>query len=196
MRLHFSYSIYCETVYMCLKKDKKVKNMTDIIEMIYRQYPEPPVSWVLMIFSRELVEAIVVDDQKTPVMVANKELNESFHDKSIQELTAYNLQVINDCLQKGLWNGTVRVQEAGSKYVAKVSNDPWYRHYSNIVGGILNFFLAIQSDIFIGTEVSSYSTLVSNSRYYRGKLNNYFYRPNGIFLVTPPNATKPHRFVC
>lgn len=176
-------------------KDKKVKNVTDIIESIYSQYPEPPVSWVVMIFNRELVEALVTGE-KTDVMRANKELTKSFQDQSIQELTAYNLKVINDCLENGLWNGRVRVKEAGSKYVEKISKDPWYRHYSNIVGGVLNFFMAIQSDIFVGTEVSSYSTLVANSRFYREKRSNYFYRPDGLYWVTPPNATKPHRFVC
>lgn len=178
---------------MC--KDKKVKNITDVIESMYRQYPEPPVSWVVLIFNRKLVEALVTGE-KASQMIANKELNESFQVQSIQELTAYNLQVINDCLENGLWNGRVRVKEAGSKYVEEISTDPWYSHYSNIVGGILNFFMAIQSDIFVGTEVSSYSTLVANSRFYRGQRNNYFYRPNGLYWVTPPNATKPHRFVC
>mmetsp|Transcript_10999 Transcript_10999/g.20548 ORF Transcript_10999/g.20548 Transcript_10999/m.20548 type:complete len:197 (-) Transcript_10999:741-1331(-) len=176
-------------------RTKKVKNVTDIIESIYSRYPEPPVSWVVMIFNRELVEALVTGE-KTDVMRTNKELTKSFQDQSIQELTAYNLKVINDCLENGLWNGRVRVKEAGSKYVEKISKDPWYRHYSNIVGGVLNFFMAIQSDIFVGTEVSSYSTLVVNSRFYREKRSNYFYRPDGLYWVTPPNGTKPHRFVC
>jgi hypothetical protein len=169
--------------------------MTDIIESIYRQYPEPPVSWVVLIFNRELVEALVTGEKASKIM-ENKELNESFRDQTIQELTAYNLQVINDCLENGLWNGRVRVKEAGSKYVEEITNEHWLRHHSNIVGGILNFFLAVQSDIFVGTEVSSYSTLVANSRFYREQQSNYFYRPNGLYWVTPPNATKPHRFVC
>ena len=172
-----------------------MKNVTDIIESLYKHFPESPVSSVVIVFNRDLLEALVSEDI-TPTMNANKELRESFEDESVRKLTIYNLRAINDYVENGLWGGRVKVVEAGSKLVQQVSTDPWYRHYSNIVGGILNFFLAIQSDIFVGTEVSSYSTLVSNSRFYRESRGSYFYRPTGLHPATPVNATKPHRFTC
>jgi hypothetical protein len=63
----------------------------------------------------------------------------------------------------------------------------------------VNFFLAIQSNILVGTEISTFSTLAMNSRIYRGQLENYFYRPQGLYWMSPSNdenVTKPHRFVC
>jgi|AntRauTorckE5430_2_1112549.scaffolds.fasta_scaffold16711_2 hypothetical protein len=170
--------------------------MTDIVGFLYTQYPEPPVLSVVLIFNRDIIEALASDEDAA--YISNKELRESFENDSVRQLTIYNLQVINDIIENGLWDGRVQVLEAGSRLVEQVNKDPWYRHYSNLVGGILNFFLAIQSDVFVGTEVSSYSSLVASSRFYRGLGESYFYRPRsyGLNLATAPNAKKPHRFAC
>ena len=179
-------------------KDKKVVNMTDIVEMVHAYYPEPPASTVLLVFNRFMME-----------QVANGTKIDDMH-----KITVHNLNVINHMVENGLWGGQVRVIEAGSKVVelhnmnastsdtsaqnesTASSRGGYYGHFSNIVGGIMNFFLAIDAKIFIGTEVSTYSTLNINSRFYRGERQNYFYRPGGLHWVTPVNVTKPHRFVC
>jgi len=164
-----------------------VTNMTDIINMIYEKYPEPPVSTVLLVFNRALVESAANGTSMRNTAEMNAE---------VYDLTVHNLHAINEIVKSGMWNGKVKIVEAGSKMVEEVTVNPIYKHYSNIVGGIVNFFLAVQSDIFIGTEVSSYSTLAANSRFFREAHDNYFYRPEGLHWVTPLNATKPHRFMC
>lgn len=42
-------------------------------------------------------------------------------------------------VQNGMLGGKVKVVEAGSAMVEAAGN-PFYKHYSNIVGGIVNFF--------------------------------------------------------
>ena len=199
-------------------QDKKVINMTDIVSMIYEKYPEPPAhaSSVLIVFNRELMEA--VHGTSSQSINRNKEAKKAFADPFIRNLTVHNLNIINGMVQNGLWGGSVTVREAGSSMVKnKVQNDkegeeepsssssssspskprhPYYSHYSNTVGAIVNFFLAIQADIFIGTEVSTYSTLVVNSRVYRDVKESYFYRPQqGISLAVSGNEVI-HNFKC
>ena len=104
----------------------------------------------------------------------------------------HNLKVINKLVAEGMWNGRVKVVEAGSSLVEQ-AGDPYYQRYSTIAGGIVNMFLAIESDIFIGTEVSTYSVIAANARFHRGLIENYFYVPEGLKEVA---RTKQYRFYC
>jgi hypothetical protein len=161
----------------------RVMNMTEILNMIYEKYPEPPVTTVLIVLSRALMESEAKRKLKGP----------SDH---IYLMNDHNLNTLHHILQHGMWNGRVRVVEAGSQMVHDAGSE-FYRYYSNIAGSIVNFFLAIQSDVLVGTEISTFSTLAMNSRIYRGNGENYFYRPQGLFWMSPPNhVKKPHRFVC
>jgi hypothetical protein len=169
----------------------RVMNMTEILDMIYDQYPEPPVTTVLIVLSRALMEE---EAQKQGM----KNHHHQHEPDSFHIMNDHNLKTLNDILQYGMWNGKVKVVEAGSQMVQEAGND-FYRYYSNIAGSIVNFFLAIQSNILVGTEISTFSTLAMNSRIYRGQLENYFYRPQGLYWMSPSNdenVTKPHRFVC
>ena len=161
-------------------KQWRVMNMTQIIDMIYEKFPEPPVNTVLIVFARTIMEEYGNKDTK----------KNEFH-----KLNDHNLKIINDMVENGMWGGKVKVVEAGSKMVETIGSD-FYKYYSNLVGSIVNFFLAIQSDILVGTEVSTFSTLAMNSRFYRDQRENYFYRPMGLHWMSPPNATKPHWFSC
>ena len=92
-----------------------------------------------------------------------------------------------------MWGGKVKVVEAGSRKLEEVGN-PFYARYLTIAGGIINLFLAIEADIFIGTEISTYSAVTVNGRYYRERMESYFYHPNGISFAIPENSTKPFQF--
>jgi len=164
---------------MCL--DKKVNNITEILDMVYAKYPEPPVKNVLLVFNRPILE-------------------ERFDHPSLSEdlrvLSKHNLAVINDIVKNGMWNGTVAVIEGGAVMVKDVSQNELYQYFNSIVGSVLNFFIAINAKIFIGTEISSYSTLAVATRFYRQNRENYFYYPEGLLWKTHPNATAPPRFRC
>ena len=176
------YYQYYQNILKTKNQDRKVWNITEVINMIYSKYPEPPVTTVLIQFSRALME-----EEEA------KKIDES--DDKYHNLNHHNLEEINNLVQKGMWGGKVKVVEAGSAMVED-AGDPFYKYYSNIAGGIVNLFLAIHSNIFVGTEISTYSTMAANMRYYRDLKENYFYRPDGLFHVTPPEGKKPFRFNC
>lgn len=167
--------------------DKKVYYMDNITDMIYKQFPEPPVETVLLVFARALLERM--EDK------AKKKTDDGKALSSLEKVNRHNLQSIHHLIENGMWDGKVKVVEAGSQMVEN-AGDPFYKRFSNIAGGIVNFFLAVQSKILVGTEVSTFSTLSMNTRFYREQRENYFYRPEGLYWVTPPDAQKPHRFVC
>lgn len=162
----------------------KVNNVSMILDMIYEKYPEPPVKNVLLIFNRPLTEARV-----SPKYT---ELPED-----LKELSKYNLAVIDDLVKNGMWNGTVNVKESGANMVLDMlADNPVYMKYNSIVGAVVSFFTALNSKIFIGTEISTYSTLAATSRFYRENRENYFYYPTGLLWVTDLAATKPPKFKC
>lgn len=152
-------------------------NITEILDGIYKQFPEPPVSTVLLQFSRQQMES---------------ELRKKGKIDKYTHINNNNLKVIDQILEEGMWGGRVKVVEAGSSLV-KQSGDPFYKRYSTIAGGIVNMFLAIHSDIFIGTEVSTYSVIAANARFHRGLFENYFFVPDGLKEVA---RTKQFRFAC
>ena len=162
---------------------KKLYYVDNITDMVHKQFPEPPVKTVLIVFARSLLDAME-DHAKT-----KPERNH------MEKINRHNLDMIEDLLENGMWGGKVKVVEAGSAMVEAAGN-PFFKYYSNFAGGIINFFLAIHSSILVGTELSTWSTLSINSRYYRDIKENYFYTPDGLHWVTPPNVTKPHRFQC
>jgi len=158
-------------------KDYKVTNISDILDMIYEKYEEPPVSTVLIALDRSLLEEEVSDPSKT------------------NELALHNLHVLNEIMSKGMWGGRVKVLEAGSQ-LAKHSGSKFLTKVSTLVGSIINFFLFLEADIFIGTKVSSWSHYVMMYRFFREKKMNYFYQPKGLDWVTPPLVDHPPRFIC
>eukprot|EP00558_Chaetoceros_sp_UNC1202_P003899 CAMPEP_0197239928 /NCGR_PEP_ID=MMETSP1429-20130617/6327_1 /TAXON_ID=49237 /ORGANISM="Chaetoceros sp., Strain UNC1202" /LENGTH=495 /DNA_ID=CAMNT_0042699473 /DNA_START=141 /DNA_END=1628 /DNA_ORIENTATION=- len=155
-------------------RDKKVLDLRDIIKMLYKQFPEPPVDIVLVAMSREILELEVADPNK------NNTIAEA------------NLQALNDMVQKGLWGGKVKVLEAGGN-MAMESKHEFYKRHKMLVGSITNFFISLHATIFVGTEVSSFSTFALNMRFFRGMEGNFFYLPEGLQSM---DNKLPHFFNC
>jgi len=60
-----------------------------------------------------------------------------------------------------------------------------------LVGSVINFFLLVQADIFIGVKGSTYSTDAFSVRYYQGERENYIVGPDqGIVRLYGPQ--EPH----
>ncbi|KAL3893207.1 MAG: hypothetical protein SGARI_008317 [Bacillariaceae sp.] len=151
----------------------KVTNLTSIIEMLYEKWPDAPphnVSTVFVPINREFLEKEgQVDTNST--------------DPS---------KVLNQLRNEGLWNSTVKVVEFGSRALQCSK----YEERPSTSGAILNYFLAIQAEIFIGTEVSSYSHDLLATRFFRGNMKNYAYRPDGLHEWTPPGTVDPPGHQC
>lgn len=155
--------------------DLKVKELKDIIDMVEAHFQDPPFTTLIIILNREILEKEVAKtDNKNMVAVEN-------------------LKVLNDYVRNGAWGGKVNVVEAGSKLAEKHDT---YSKYSTITGGIINFFISLQANIFVGTEVSSYSAAVAKSRFFRERRDSFFYTPKGINLATEVNSTDAPKFHC
>ena len=157
--------------------DIKVTALKDIIRMVEQQFEDPPVQTMVVILNRELLEKEVASPNKD------------------NALAAENLKLLNDLIANGLWGGKVKVVEAGSKLAIDSGHEIYSKYYA-ISGGIINYFISIQSEIFVGTPVSSYSTAVIKSRFFRQDFGNYFYLPQGMTLSTLANAEHPPLFEC
>ena len=157
-------------------KEKKVTAFRDIMRMLEEKFKEPPVSTLLVMLNREILEKEVANPENS------------------NTLAVENLNTLNDLISNGAWGGRVKVVEAGSK-LAIESKHKIYSKHSTVAGGIMNFFISLQANTFIGTEVSSYSSALVKSRFFRGSLDNYFYVPEGLNLATKGDV-EPPKFAC
>ena len=159
----------------------KVTNLTDIIDMLYQQWPDGPphgISTVFIPINREFLE---------------KEGYPNTGDSSKTNWIAVeNLQALNQIAKEGLWKGSCRVVEFGSRSL-KGSR---YEERPSTSGAILNYFLAIGAQVFVGTEVSSYSHDLLATRFFRKRMDNYHYRPDGLHPWTPPGTVDPPGHRC
>ncbi|KAL7555741.1 hypothetical protein ACA910_002246 [Epithemia clementina (nom. ined.)] len=178
---------------MC--RDVKVTSLQDILDSIYETYPQAPppkVNCVLIVLNRKLLE----DEHKK---------------RKHNVLAGQNLALLNQLQREGMWNGTVPVYEAGSYFLP--SNSTYAIHAPSIAGALLDYQLAVESEIYIGSPVSSFAMQVMATRYSRGRNRNttsggsghhsnhggggtmnYMYLPKELQLL--PSDVKPPRFAC
>ncbi len=191
-------------------RDKKVLTLQEIVNMIEAEWSEPPVDVVFLPINRQYLakEGTLPENFK----------NNTNSTEEINWLAVHNLELLNrltnhdgskDGKPAGLWNGKVPVVEFG----AEALEGTVYAERPSISGSILNYFLAVDATIFIGTEVSSYSNDIVGARFYREsgssytsvktkatngepenlRKNNYKYLPTGLKewvtdeMVVPPN---------
>lgn len=165
--------------------EKRVTSIRNITKLIYNKYPEPPVDYILLPVAFDIMERMERNIMNKP--------NESLSEMEL--LNRQNIADLNKLLADGMYHGKVKVLLAGSKLIEDMAN-PYYSKYKVFTGSVLNYFISIESKIFVGTETSSWSSSISNARLFRGHLENYFFNPNGLYHVTPFKDTNPHRFVC
>ena len=195
-------------------RDKKVLKLQEIVDMIESKWPEPPVGAVFLPINRQYLE-------KEGTLPPNFK-NDTESNEEINWIAVENLQVLNRVTNHngdedgksvgGLWNGRVPVVEFGSEALRGTV----YEHRPSLSGAILDYFLALDADIFIGTEVSSFSSDILGSRFYRGlsdsdtdahaqpidgyrknlREQNYKYLPGGLEKWISDEMTVPPGFVC
>lgn len=156
-------------------RDYKVRELSRIINMVENKFEAP--SSLVIALSREILE-----EEGLNVTLSNN------------TLAGENLRLLNKMRDEGLWGGRVPVYEAGSSRLADI---PYFRNALSIGGSVLNFFLAVEADVFIGTRVLSYSTDVIATRFFRNLTENYFYMPHGLERAYDPvKDHAPPRFAC
>ena len=159
-------------------RDQKVYNLTDIFDLLERQFPEAPAPALFLPINKKLME------------------NEGYPNKDNPDKTNWiavaNLEALNHALEHGLWNGRVKVFQFGSPSLEGTK----YEDKALIAGAMLDYFLAINAKVFVGTPVSSFSVALTTARVYRGQLENYEYLPDGLHLWTPPGTIRGPAFFC
>jgi hypothetical protein len=155
-------------------RDKKVINLQAIFDSMKTQFPEPPASKLFIAINRPMLE------------------KEGSNSDGKNQVAVENLAVLNRASVEGLWDGRVKVFEAGMPSIKNTR----FEAYPGISGAAVDYFLAVGAKIFVGTAVSTFSTDLIAARFYRGNKSNYHYSPMGLRLVTTQNSTVPPRFQC
>jgi hypothetical protein len=91
----------------------------------------------------------------------------------------------------GGWTVFTCGDRALQQYYTQYPNSP---RYGSLLESVLNFYIAVQSDVFVGVGNSSYSADVFTTRYYQGKGDtNYRYsKTEGLVLVENGGLPEPH----
>jgi hypothetical protein len=174
-------------------RDKKVIELQPILDMMQEYFPEPPAETLFIAINRNMLEREVerYKVQQQQLLEETNNSNSNFNDPD-SEVVVRNLEALNAAQRDGLWGGRVRIFEAGVPIVNGTRFDA--RPY--IAGSIVDYFLSLDAVIFVGTPVSSFSTDIQSTRFYRGNRQNYIYTPQGLEWITHENVTAPPPFMC
>lgn len=181
-------------------KDKKVLKLQAIVDMVETTIVDgaSKLDVVFLPINRQYLEqegivngidAMIMEGGNTTTTTS------SSSSTNINWIAVENLATLNRLRTHGMWNGTVPVVEFGSNALKGTV----YEHRPSTAGAILNYFLGLEADIFVGTEVSSFSHDLLATRFFRGRRdNNYKYLPNTGLLESwiTPDVVDPPGHVC
>ena len=165
-----------------LCRGKKFMNLTRIFEVLEQDFPNPPAPFLFIPVNRQYIEM-----KANP----NDSRLKQYADDPNHILNIENLQTLNRAVTEGIYGGRVKAFEFG----ANVLKGTPYEERPSITGSLLNYHVALHGKVFVGTEISTYSTDVMATRFYRNRLENYKYLPEGAPLKgnkygTDPSATR------
>ena len=181
--------------------NKKVYNLTQLFEMMETYWPNDPPAGVQRLFlpiNRQYLEK--EGDLNAVAAVAKKRKRKPQDNNEVNWIAVENLKTLNHAVAHGLWNGRVKVFEFGANALTGTR----YEQRPSTSGALLNFYLAIKSKVFIGTEVSTFSHDIVATRFYNqhkeeggdDMLQNYKYLPDGIHRWTTGEEKDPPGFGC
>lgn len=163
----------------------KVLNLTDIFDWIEEKWPDPPAKHIFMPINRQMLEKEGSEDVVNYFQKRNQT-------EKINWIAVNNLRALNEARDKGLWNGRAKVFEFG----ANALKDTEFAGIPSTTGALVNFFIAIHGNIFIGTKISTYAQDIVTTRFFRNNMENYIYLPDGLHDWTPPGTIDPPQFSC
>lgn len=132
--------------------------------------------------------------------VSRKGMEEAMgKNKTVHErLANKNLDTLSWRLAEGQdpQSGMSTIVECGESWMKR-----WYSqqdqldddYYGTLIPMVMNFYIATEAEVFIGTKGSSWSTDVWTTRYYQGKGDrNFKYTKEGIVPIPDGGLPKPH----
>uniref|UniRef100_A0A7S4N399 O-fucosyltransferase family protein n=1 Tax=Odontella aurita TaxID=265563 RepID=A0A7S4N399_9STRA len=155
--------------YRCSNQERTgyQRNLSAILEAVEREMPTAPASEVFLPINQNFTRP----------------------DGLQKEQMGSNLWTLNETLTHGLWNGTVRAFELGENIV---KDDPRFEGMRSTTGSVINFFLAVEAQVFVGQGASTWSVDAAAVRYHRLGANakNYMFWKGGFTRLK--GDPKPH----
>jgi hypothetical protein len=162
------------------------KNLTVILQQINRLYNEQPqprkvlMSGLFIAVSRDGME--VTDNYRKSPFRTFAEDNIQTLDRITRSQQAPNPSTVLPAFECG--------EKLLQRYYIKNANIP---DHGSLLQSVINFYISVSSDVFIGVAQSSYSTDILTTRYWLGKgSSNYRYTPTGIEAVENGGLPTPH----
>jgi hypothetical protein len=200
---------------------KKEGNLTKIFQYLEQTFPDPPAKFVFMPINREYMEEEGYPNKKDPSKtnwMAVENLN-ALNNAVKNGLWGGRAKVFEfgARMLKGTRVSPYYVVDFQSAFVITSSNlsvllnvhiislrltdrltelTLQYERRSSIVGAMVNYYVALGGNVFVGTEISSYAMDLLAARFYRGIRENYKYGPNGLERWTQETDQHPPNFVC
>jgi hypothetical protein len=156
----------------------KVTNLTDIFRFLEETFPDPPATRIFMPINRKYMESGGEINTKNP--------------NATNWMAVHNLKELNRAVEEGLWGGRAKIFEFGSNALKGTK----YESRPATTGAVLNFFMAQNAIVFVGTRVSTYSMDLLHARFYSAKIENYEYLPSGLERWTNKTTKHPPGFDC
>jgi hypothetical protein len=156
----------------------KVTNLTDIFRFLEETFPDPPATRIFMPINRNYMEYGGIIN--------------TAHPNETNWMAVHNLKELNRAVEDGLWGGRAKIFEFGSNALTGTK----YESRPATSGAILNFFMAQNSNVFVGTSVSTYSMDLLHARFYNANIENYQYLPSGLERWTDKTTKHPPGFNC
>ena len=194
--------------------DKTVRRLSEIFGFLEEGWPDgPPAPRVFMPINRKLLESEGSDAAVESKRDGSPEWDDDWEehlgdkvadqtrrvsdgtfdwDREVNWIAVENLRALNRARDAGLWNGRARVVEAGADSLRGTG----YAAIPATAGALVDFFLALGGSVFVGTEISSFSTDLMAHRFHRDERANYYHHPDGLQDWTPPEMEAPPAFEC
>ena len=158
------------------------KNLSKIVEQVNKLYVGQPGH------VKSSLSALLI-----AVSRGGMELTNNYRNSPFRTIANDNLNTLNRITQNAS-NAILPAFECGETVLQQFyAANPSIPDHGTLLQSVINFYLAVSSEIFVGVAQSSYSTDILTTRYWLGKgSSNYRYTPNGIEPVENGGLPVPH----
>lgn len=159
------------------------KNLTKILDQVYKLYGDQRESL------KSSISAIFIAVSRDGIALTNNYRKSWFRPIAID-----NLRTLDQITQGSPSASILPAFECGEKVLEQFySINPSIPNHGTLLQSVINFYIAVSSEIFVGVAHSSYSTDILTTRYWLGKgSSNYRYTTGGIEQVENGGLPVPH----
>jgi hypothetical protein len=163
------------------------RNLTKIVQYVYQLYNDQPQT------IKSSLSGLFI-----AVSRAGMEITYNYRNSPFRAYAEENLHTLNRLTgtrkSPNSFDEVIPAFECGETMLKQYyESNPNIPDHGTLLQSVINFYIAVSSDIFIGVAQSSYSTDILTTRYWLGKgLTNYRYTKDGIEAVENDGLPVPH----